>query len=300
MAFCVLVSELSLGCLRLVPREPLASRAARRKVLALSFVFCVSVVANNISLRFIPVSFNQAISSTDPAFTAFFALALQRRRESRRTYATLIPIVAGTAMASGFELSFHSAGFFFCLAGAASRALKSVLQDSMLTEGEKLHSLNLLKHMAPRCLLFLLPLCWAQEPGALAAARELALRRPAFLWVLLLNCCAAAGVNVTNFLVTRATSALTLQVLGKAKSILAVGASLLLFQNPVSPLGMLGYGICMCGVLAYSKSKSSGGGGGGKGGLEAAPGGAPVESHSKEGGEGDLEAAPEGDAKRAD
>jgi len=116
-----------------------------------------------------------------------------------------------------------------------------------------MHSLNLLAHMSPRALLLLLPLVWAQEAAAPREALRLASGSPAFLVLLLLNCAAAALVNVSNFLVTRATSALTLQVLGKAKSIIAVGASLLLFQNPVSILGMAGYGICLLGVFAYSR-----------------------------------------------
>jgi drug/metabolite transporter (DMT)-like permease len=96
---CLLLRPLSL-----VPREPLRSRGQRNAVLALSAVFCCSVVAGNTSLRFLPVSFNQAVSSTDPAFTALFAFVLQGRCESRRVYRTLVPIVLGTAIASGVRL----------------------------------------------------------------------------------------------------------------------------------------------------------------------------------------------------
>lgn len=60
MATCVVVSQVALRGLRLVPYEPLRSAAQRRAVSVLSLVFCASVVANNVSLRFIPVSFNQA------------------------------------------------------------------------------------------------------------------------------------------------------------------------------------------------------------------------------------------------
>jgi len=40
------------------------------KIAVLALVFVISVVGGNISLRFIPVSFNQAIGSTTPFFTA--------------------------------------------------------------------------------------------------------------------------------------------------------------------------------------------------------------------------------------
>ena len=101
MAACSLLSAFAVRVLRLVPREPLHSSRQARKVAALSAVFCASVVAGNVSLRFIPVSFNHAISATDPAFTALFGAVLLGRREARATYTALIPIVAGTALASG-------------------------------------------------------------------------------------------------------------------------------------------------------------------------------------------------------
>jgi len=40
------------------------------KIAVLALVFVTSVVGGNISLRFIPVSFNQAIGATTPFFTA--------------------------------------------------------------------------------------------------------------------------------------------------------------------------------------------------------------------------------------
>ena len=105
MCTCVLVTQLALSPpFRLVPREPLRSGKQRRSVVLLSVVFSLSVVAGNVSLQYIPVSFNQAVSSTDPAFTAVFALALQGKRETVLTYAALLPVVAGTALASGVRL----------------------------------------------------------------------------------------------------------------------------------------------------------------------------------------------------
>lgn len=93
-----------------------------------------AVVLGNVSLRFIPVSFNQAISATSPAFTAFLALVMQGKRESAATYAALLPIVGGIMVASRFEPSFNVFGFGACLSAAALRALKTVI-------GVRTHSL---------------------------------------------------------------------------------------------------------------------------------------------------------------
>ena len=48
----------------LTPLVPLKSRAQLGKVSALALVFCLSIVLANLSLRFIPISFNQVTRPT--------------------------------------------------------------------------------------------------------------------------------------------------------------------------------------------------------------------------------------------
>ena len=60
----------------------------------------------NISLRFLPVSFNQAIGATTPFFTAVFAYLITLKKEAWLTYVTLVPVVTGVVIASGVSLCF--------------------------------------------------------------------------------------------------------------------------------------------------------------------------------------------------
>lgn len=46
-----------------------------------------------------------------------------------------------------------------------------------------------------------------------------------------------------------------LQVLGNAKGAMAVVVSILIFRNPISVIGMLGYGLTVFGVILYSEAK---------------------------------------------
>lgn len=75
--------------------------------------------------------------------------------------------------------------------------------------------------------------------------------------MLLFNSILAYFVNLTNFLVTKYTSALTLQVLGNAKGVVAVIVSVLCFRNPVTVYSMLGYAITVGGVILYSHAKKA-------------------------------------------
>lgn len=143
-----------------------------------------------------------------------------------------------------------------CIGATAARALKSVLQGILLSsEGEKLNSMNLLLYMAPMAVFFLLPATIFMEENVLGITIALAKEDKKIIWYLVFNSALAYFVNLTNFLVTKHTSALTLQVLGNAKGAMAVVISILIFRNPVSVTGMLGYTLTIIGVILYSESK---------------------------------------------
>merc|ERR1712107_107550 len=67
----------------------------------------------------------------------------------------------------------------------------------------------------------------------------------------------ACLLNVSNFLVTSYTSALTLQVLGNVKSCMSIGISVLIFRNYMSWAQAFGVAICLCGVWLYNKCGST-------------------------------------------
>ncbi|THU46345.1 hypothetical protein C4D60_Mb09t03960 [Musa balbisiana] len=256
MTACSLLSYAAIAWLKLVPMQSVRSRVQFLKISALSLVFCASVVSGNISLRYLPVSFNQAVGATTPFFTAVFAYLMTLRRESWITYITLIPVVTGVIIASGGEPSFHLFGFIMCIGATAARALKSVLQGILMaSEGEKLNSMNLLLYMAPIAVIFLLPATIIMEENVVGITLALAREDFKIIWYLLFNSSLAYFVNLTNFLVTKHTSALTLQVLGNAKGAVAVVISILIFRNPVSFTGMAGYTLTIIGVILYSESK---------------------------------------------
>lgn len=98
--------------------QVIKSRGQFLKISALSAIFCFSVVSGNISLRFLPVSFNQAVGATTPFFTAFFAYIMTFKREAWLTYATLVPVVVGVMIASW--VSTTSAPLAFSRSGRTS------------------------------------------------------------------------------------------------------------------------------------------------------------------------------------
>ena len=243
---------------RIVPKQGIKHRRHAVKIAVLAIVFVFSIVGGNISLRFIPVSFNQAIGATTPFFTALLSILITRKKESLQTYATLVPIVIGIVIASKAEPLFNPLGFFACLSATFARALKSVLQGLLLTsDKERLDSINLLIHMSPVALIVLFIATNAMEPEAFGVFHQNISESPIFFCTFIVNCTLAFVVNLTNFMVTKCTSPLTLQVLGNVKGAFAAVVSIFVFGNPVSAIGMLGFSITIIGVVAYSEAKKA-------------------------------------------
>ncbi|XP_040990336.1 probable sugar phosphate/phosphate translocator At1g12500 [Juglans microcarpa x Juglans regia] len=256
MLSCTAYSYAAINFLELVPFQHIHSKRQFFKILALSAIFCFSVVCGNTSLRYLPVSFNQAIGATTPFFTAIFAFVIICNKESAEVYLALLPVVFGIVLASNSEPLFHLFGFLICVGSTAGRALKSVVQGILLTsEAEKLHSMNLLLYMAPMAALILLPFTLYIEGNVAAITAEKAKGDPFIVFLLIGNATVAYLVNLTNFLVTKYTSALTLQVLGNAKAAVAAVVSVLIFRNPVTVMGMTGFAVTIMGVGLYSEAK---------------------------------------------
>ncbi len=122
-----------------MPLKPLKSKAQFMKICFLGVIFCATIVLGNASLKYLPVSFTQALGSTTPFFTAVFAFVCQGSRENMLTYAALVPIMGGIAIASGGEPLFHVLGFMLAMMAVAGRALKSVAQSILMADqAEKL------------------------------------------------------------------------------------------------------------------------------------------------------------------
>jgi hypothetical protein len=146
------------------------------------------------------------------------------------------------------------------------RALKSVLQGLILAdEKNKLDPFSLLLFMSPIAFTILVLACSMMESNAFEVMSAKMMMSSStnivsFKVTLIINCTLAFLVNLSNFMVTKCTSPLTLQVLGNAKSVLAVVISVMLFHNPVSAIGMIGYCVSLLGIYLYSdaKSRSSG------------------------------------------
>ncbi|WZZ37725.1 hypothetical protein YC2023_033984 [Brassica napus] len=259
MSACAILSYVSIVFLKLVPLQHLKSRSQFLKVATLSIVFCASVVGGNISLRYLPlreawVTYGALVPVVAGVVIASGILlvvimpmfdlnevskTLTKGENLKKLYQVVLVV---SCLIFDLRSKHHS---LYCRGSQGFTGLVSlcalVLLRQELLNLEKLNSMNLMLYMSSIAVVALLPVTLVMEPDVISLTLALA-KQHQYMWILLLvNSVMAYSANLLNFLVTKHTSALTLQVLGNAKGAVAVVISILIFQNPVTVMEP-GYG----------------------------------------------------------
>jgi len=235
-----------------------ATRANIGPTAALALIFCASVSFGNVALEFIPVSFAQAIAAVTPFFTAVLSAAAGKR-ESVAVYACLVPIVGGVVASVHYEPCFNVIGLVAALMATLLRAGKSVLQEVILADPtSRPSSMCLLRRMATiSCIILAVPVFVWEGDGIDDMMRLLL--NPTSRMLLFANLLLSYAVNLTQFMVTQRTSAVSLQVLGNVKGFFTIFVSVAIFHNSVALQGVLGYTCAVMGAYIYGHLKRAGG-----------------------------------------
>eukprot|EP01025_Chloroclados_australasicus_P021457 TRINITY_DN2257_c0_g1_i5.p1 TRINITY_DN2257_c0_g1~~TRINITY_DN2257_c0_g1_i5.p1 ORF type:complete len:327 (-),score=21.66 TRINITY_DN2257_c0_g1_i5:698-1678(-) len=244
------------GSLGVYEIDQIKSLRQMYKVAFLSIIFMGSILCGNLALMFVEVSFYQSVAATTPFFVAVLAAILQGRIERMPTYSTLVPVAFGTITSSSGEPNLNLIGLCLCLGATFARGLKTVVQSMLLSsDDQKLNSQSLLKYMAPFAVMMLVPLVLIYEPDAAHITLQKLANSRQFVGLFMLNVLSAYFVNLFNFLVTKQLGALSIQVLGNIIGVVGAVVSVGVFWNPVTPMGVIGYGMTITGVFLYLVAK---------------------------------------------
>ena len=242
-------------------KETIQSSKQFWKVVAQSITFGVSIVCGISALGYIPVSFNEMISSTTSLFTAVIAYLLQGEAQTPEKCVALLMVAVGACISSKGEPSFELIGFMLALIATASRALKSVLQAVLLNNTEeKMSSMNLLRYMTSIVFVILVPVAMMHEgPTKMFDIFQdnYSKGNVTFFVIMALNASAAFMSNFSQFLVTKCVGAVVLQVLGNFKGVINACISVAIFHNPVTLQSIGGYSMTTAGVFTYTYLKQA-------------------------------------------
>jgi len=241
-----------------------------RKVGPLAAFFAATVACGNLSLKYVYPSFKQMVGSGSPVVTVAMSVLVTRTRYNWWSWASMPMICGGLWMCTAGEVNFHAFGFVFAIGSMVLRSAKSIAQAQLLGKEERIDPVTLLFYMSPLAgILVLLVSLVAEgtEPYMLLVRAAWEYKTaggasgtngaggghglPMLLLLLLASGLNACFLNITGFLVTRCTSAVTLQVLGSLKSCLGIALSVAVFGNELRPNQACGIVVCLVGVWIY-------------------------------------------------
>lgn len=219
-----------------------------------------------VSMSIGAVSFTHIVKAGEPVLTAILSGIFLHQYFSWRTYAALVPVVAGVMLASLTELSFTWASFICAMIsnlGSSSRAIfaKKVMTDRAAV-GVHLSSANMYALLTIVATLISLPLALLFEGGILVSVWTEAIKPGSgnTTFTILLKMSESAfwyyTYNEVAYLCLERVNQVTHAVANTLKRVVIIVASILVFHTPVTPVGAAGSAIAILGTLLYSLSKT--------------------------------------------
>nr|BAN66213.1 triose phosphate/phosphate translocator, putative [Babesia bovis] len=217
-----------------------------------------------ISMGLGAVSFTQAVKAGEPVLTALLSIIFLREFLNLYAYLSLIPIVCGIALASVKEIDFKIWAFLFAMVsnlGSSSRSIIAKVTMKNKDEiGEHLSAPNIYLILTVICGIISVPivLCteaykWKSvwdEHTANLTGRDIS--------ILLLRgfiaCVSYFVYNDFSFYCLGQLNQVGHSVANTLKRVFVITTSIIVFRNPVTPLGYVGMALAVIGALFYSLS----------------------------------------------
>lgn len=215
------------------------------------------------------VSFVHVVKAAEPLFSAALSVIFMNSKLSIAAYLSLLPIVAGVALASMKELSFTWIGFTAAMLSNLLYQSRMVFSKATLSSGssnnsgspsamvqEPLSAVTTFRVITLVALAELLPLCVLFEYRSLQKVlADLALRPKEMHFVfvnLLISGLSFYIYNEVSFWILDLVHPVTHAVGNTVKRIVLIMASILIFQTSVSSVGLLGSVIAIAGSFFYA------------------------------------------------
>ena len=184
--------------------------------------------------------------------------------EPRSIWVSLAVTMVGSMLATGADPQFHVLGLSLAAVSTLTRAVKSVMQQKLMSsDTDRFTPINLTRYMAAFGLVILLPLAAILEGNSFinkvqetlwmanSSDPQEAMVGSAAPKVLFVNIFLAFGYTVSQYWMTKVTSAVTSQVLGTSKSAVLSMLSFLIFGDPLTAAAFVGYIIVYGGAGLY-------------------------------------------------
>ncbi|GAB5030031.1 glucose-6-phosphate phosphate-translocator precursor [Nannochloropsis oceanica] len=256
--------QLSLGLLYVFPLWALGIRKAPKltvqnvkNLLPVALMHAMAHISAVISLGAGAVSFTHIIKAAEPAFTSLFSALFLKQFFAPVVYASLIPVMGGVAIASLTERKFSWLAFNSAMLANTASAGRGIFAKKTMKEpqGQNMDAANLYAVLTILATLIMAPAAVLVEGSKVRGAWQAALAVTSQKQ--LINYIISSGLyfylyNEVAFLALDSVHPVTHAVGNTIKRVVIIGASILVFKNPVTMQGYIGSAVAIAGVLLYS------------------------------------------------
>jgi GDP-fucose transporter C1 len=217
----------------------------------LSLVFVGMITFNNLSLKYVEVSFYNVARSLTIVFNVALTYAMLGEATSPRVLLTLGVVVLGFFLGSASEVRFSWLGSLFGVTSSLFVALNGIYNKKAMPDvGGNVWRLSLYTNVSASVIF--LPLILLTGEGAVIAAHAHQLRSAFFWFTMLVGGAFGFAIGIVTSMQIAVTSPLTHNISGTAKACVQTILALVIWGNPTNAANMAGTALVLLGSCAYS------------------------------------------------
>jgi GDP-fucose transporter C1 len=222
-----------------------------RRLLSLALCFVGMITFNNLSLKYVEVSFYNVARSLTIVFNVVLTFAVLGETTSWATLGTLAVVVAGFFLGSASEARFSLLGSAFGLTSSLFVALNGIwTKKGMAVVDGNQWRLSFYNNVTASMLF--LPLIALSGEGAIIARDAHLLASARFWGVMLVGGVFGFLIGIVTILQIKFTSPLTHNISGTAKACVQTVLALYIWGNPTNAANLAGTALVLLGSCAYT------------------------------------------------